>query len=243
MLWPCPKRSFALFFVNILTLFSQHLLLPHFTTTSLCLGWSIHVLSLQLIVITVFTNTKCSLCPLEAFRVGSAACCLGRSIIFLATCLLSFLSRVSMLKHDIDIAILSICLYVHLSIHPCVGHVMRNTLAPFSRATSSSLIVCLYLAYSKLKINGVVECGCCMKKSRFSTTVWSIAAGNNVPSTLGQCIYDMYASDWVDQPCVIHKCHIAAHQWRSRLSQILLQKYSQCNIFLLIINSSGATAL
>ena len=82
MLWPCPKRSFALFFVNILTLFSQHLLLPHFTTTSLCLGWSIHVLSLQLIVITVFTNTKCSLCPLEAFRVGSAACCLVRSIIF-----------------------------------------------------------------------------------------------------------------------------------------------------------------
>ena len=162
---------------------------------------------------------------------------------FVQLVLFHFLSRISMLKHDIDIAILSICLYVHLSIHPCVGHVMRNTLAPFSRATSSSLIVCLYLAYSKLKINGVVECGCCMKKSRFSTTVWSIAAGNNVPSTLGQCIYDMYASDWVDQPCVIHKCHIAAHQWRSRLSQILLQKYSQCNIFLLIINSSGATAL
>jgi len=48
----------------------------------------------------------------------------------------------------------------------------------------------------------------------FSTNVWSVTAGSNVPSTLGR-----YASDCVDCRRAIHKCRSATHQWRSRLSQ------------------------
>jgi len=77
------------------------------------------------------------------------------------------------------------------------------------------------------------------EKSRFSTNIWPITAGSDVPSTLGRWItgYSTYASDCVDRWRAIHKCRSATHQWRSRLSQMLLQKYSKCNIFLLISNS------
>jgi len=51
--------------------------------------------------------------------------------------------------------------------------------------------------------------------------IWSITAGSNVPSTFGR-----YVSNCVDGPRAIHKCCSAMHQWTSRLSHMLLQKYS-----------------
>jgi len=53
---------------------------------------------------------------------------------------------------------------------------MCNTVAPFSRATSPSLIVLLYLAYSKLLKLTAASNEMCMKNSRFSTNIWSITA-------------------------------------------------------------------
>ena len=37
----------------------------------------------------------------------------------------------------------------------------------------------------------------------------------------------------------IHKCHSAIHQWRSCLSQMLLQNIQKCYIFLLIVDFTG----
>jgi len=71
---------------------------------------------------------------------------------------------------------------------------------PFQEtATSPSLIVCL--AYSKLKINGGIQCRWRLKNSRLSTSIWSIIAGSNVPSIFGQ-----YASYSVSNRRAIYKC-------------------------------------
>jgi len=40
-----------------------------------------------------------------------------------------------------------------------------------------------------VKINSDVDCRWCMKNSR-STSIWSITAGNNVPSTYGRFAFD-----------------------------------------------------
>jgi len=44
-----------------------------------------------------------------------------------------------------------------------------------------------------------------------------------------------YASDCFDCPHIIHKCRSVMHQWRSCLSEMLMQK---CNMLLLIMDST-----
>ena len=84
-----------------------------------------------------------------------------------------------------------------------------------------------HLAYpAYVKINGGVQC---MKNSRLSTSIWSITAGSNEPSTLGR-----YASYCVDRRRAIHKCRSAMQQWISRLSLMTMQNALKCNIILLI---------
>jgi len=60
----------------------------------------------------------------------------------------------------------------------------------------------------------------------------SLLQGSNVPSTLRR-----YASNCIDRRPVIHERRSITHRWRCRLSHILLQKYSKCYIFLLIMDS------
>ena len=96
---------------------------------------------------------------------------------------------------------------------------MCNTLVSFSRDGNISVTDCMPRSsvLKSIKINGGIECRRSMKNLWLLTSIWSITAGSNVPSTLGR-----YASDCVDVDAT-YKRRSAMHQWISHLSQMMMQ--------------------
>ena len=117
---------------------------------------------------------------------------------------------------------------------------MRNTPPPFSRATSPSLIVCLYLAIlalcTLLELTTASIMQMVYKKSRFSTNIWPITI--NI-WTVHYRLWHACGSNYVDRPRAIHTCRPVTHQWISFITADVEKQHSKMQQVLLIMDSSG----
>jgi len=90
---------------------------------------------------------------------------------------------------------------------------------------------CLYVAYWKLlKLTAASNAG--VYEKLVTSSIWSITAGSNVPSTIGR-----YAYDCVHRRLAIHKCRSATHHWSSVCDKWYYRNTKKCNIILHIMDS------